>query len=60
MYCYKSGWRRYGRPLLRTYTACKLYEMYFIIFTVYNSNASPKIASARENRGLKSVITKHK
>ncbi len=28
--------------------------MYFIIFTVYNSNASPKIAIAKENRDLKS------
>lgn len=63
MYCYKSGRSRCGRPLVRAYTACKqLYEMYFIIFTVYNSDAPPKIASAKENRGFKkaSVIAKHK
>lgn len=37
-----------------SYTACKeFYKMYFIIFTVYKSNASPKIASEKENRKRK-------
>lgn len=53
MHCYTPGME--GSPFAWDvqYTACKeFYETYFIIFTVYKSNASPPIASATENRDL--------
>lgn len=51
------GVRRWARLALSSlspswsYTACKgFYKMYFIIFTVYKSNASPKIASGKKRK----------
>lgn len=38
----------------------EVYEMYLIIFTVYNSNPTPKIASKKENRNTFGVIAEDK
>lgn len=61
MYCYKNeeGWLR--SALSWSYTACQEFsEMYLIIFIVYNSNASPKIASEKDNRNTFGVIAENK